>query len=91
MHGWLQASIALTIKSKVSKRLNSLLKISLSVTLPAPVVTWTTIRFLLTASLINNWHTRQIDFLLAHPLPGLQNLEHIEVTQACREEQVSEL
>ena len=64
MHGWLQASIALTIKSKVSKRLNSLLKISLSVTLPAPVVTWTTIQFLLTASLINNWHTRQIDFVL---------------------------
>ena len=33
----------------------------------APVVTWTTIRFLLTASLINNWHTRQIDFALACP------------------------
>ena len=33
----------------------------------APVVTWTAIRFLLTASLINNWHTRQIDFVLAHP------------------------
>ena len=33
----------------------------------APVATWTTIRFLLTASLINNWHTRQIDFVLAHP------------------------
>ena len=34
----------------------------------APVVTWTAIRFLLTASLINNWHTRQIDFVLACPL-----------------------
>ena len=33
----------------------------------APVVTWTTIRFLLTLSLINNWHTRQIDFILAYP------------------------
>ena len=33
----------------------------------APVVTWTAIRFLLTASLINDWHTRQIDFVLAHP------------------------
>ena len=33
----------------------------------APVVTWTTIRFLLTLSLINNWHTRQIDFVLACP------------------------
>ena len=33
----------------------------------APVVTWTTIRFLLTLSVINNWHTRQIDFVLAYP------------------------
>ena len=28
---------------------------------------WTTIRFLLTLSLINNWHTRQVDFVLAYP------------------------
>ena len=33
----------------------------------APVVTWTTIRFLLILSLICNWHTRQIDFVLAYP------------------------
>ena len=33
----------------------------------APVVTWTTIRFLLTLALINNWHTRQVDFVLAYP------------------------
>ena len=33
----------------------------------APVVTWTTIQFLLTLALINNWHTRQVDFVLAYP------------------------
>ena len=33
----------------------------------APVVTWTTVRFLLIQSLIHKWHTRQIDFVLAYP------------------------
>ena len=33
----------------------------------APVVTWTTIRFLLILSLVHGWHTRQIDFVLAYP------------------------
>ena len=33
----------------------------------APVVTWTTIRFLLILSLVHNWHTRQIDFVVACP------------------------
>ena len=33
----------------------------------APVVTWTTIRFLLILSLVHNWHTRQLDFILAYP------------------------
>jgi len=31
----------------------------------APVVAWATIRFFLTLAVINNWHTRQLDFLLA--------------------------
>ena len=33
----------------------------------APVVTWTTIRFLLALALINDWHTLQVDFVLAYP------------------------
>ena len=33
----------------------------------APVVTWTTIQFLLILSLVHGWHTRQIDFVLAYP------------------------
>ena len=39
----------------------------------APVVTWTTIRFLLTLSLVNDWHTRQIDFVLAYPQANVSN------------------
>ena len=33
----------------------------------APVITWTTIHFLLILSLVHNWHTRQINFVLAYP------------------------
>ena len=32
-----------------------------------PVITWTTLRFLLVLSLVHNWHTRQIDFVFAYP------------------------
>ena len=33
----------------------------------SPVVTWMTICFLLILSLVHNWHTHQIDFVLAYP------------------------
>jgi len=33
----------------------------------APVVTWPSIRTLLTLSIIHRWHTRQVDFVLAYP------------------------
>jgi len=33
----------------------------------APVVTWPTIRLLLTLAILNGWATRQIDFILAYP------------------------
>ena len=33
----------------------------------APVVTWVTILILLVLSIINRWHTRQIDFVQAYP------------------------
>jgi hypothetical protein len=33
----------------------------------APVVTWPSVRTLLTLSSIHQWHTRQIDFVLAYP------------------------
>ncbi len=33
----------------------------------APVVRWATSRFFMTFAIINNWHTRQLDFVLAYP------------------------
>ena len=33
----------------------------------APVASWMSVRTLLTLSAINNWHTRQIDYVLAFP------------------------
>ena len=33
----------------------------------APVVSWYAIRLFMTLSIINKWHTRQIDFVLAYP------------------------
>jgi hypothetical protein len=32
----------------------------------APVVQWATIRFFITMAIINGWHTRQLDFVLAY-------------------------
>jgi hypothetical protein len=32
----------------------------------APVVQWATIRFFMTMAIINGWHTRQLDFVLAY-------------------------
>jgi len=32
----------------------------------APVVQWATIRFFITMAILNNWHTRQLDFVLAY-------------------------
>ena len=33
----------------------------------SPVVQWTSIRMLLILSILQNWHTRQLDFVLAYP------------------------
>ena len=41
----------------------------------APVASWKTIRLLLTLALSNNWHTRQLDYVLAFPqAPAERNL-----------------
>ena len=38
----------------------------------APVVTWASIRLILTLSLLYRWHTRQIDFVLAYPQANVE-------------------
>jgi len=32
----------------------------------APVVKWATIRFFISLAILSNWHTRQLDFVLAY-------------------------
>jgi len=38
----------------------------------APVVQWTSIRIFLIVALLNSWHTRQIDFVLAYPQADIE-------------------
>ena len=38
----------------------------------APVVQWISIRLILVLALLNNWHTRQIDFVLAYPQANIE-------------------
>ena len=39
----------------------------------SPVVQWTTLRTILTLSLIKGWHARSIDFVLAYPQADLKS------------------
>ena len=52
----------------------------------APVVTWTTIRFLLILSLVHNWHTRQIDFVLAYPQAKVSHDLYMHIPERFRVE-----
>jgi hypothetical protein len=38
----------------------------------APVVGWATIRFFMTLAIINNWHKRQLDFVIAFPQADIE-------------------
>jgi hypothetical protein len=45
----------------------------------SPVVTWFSLRTLLTLSLLNNWYTRQIDFILAYPQAPIEFEMYMEL------------
>jgi Reverse transcriptase (RNA-dependent DNA polymerase) len=45
----------------------------------APVVQWTSIRLFLIVALLNGWHTRQIDFVLAYPQADIECDLYMEV------------
>lgn len=45
----------------------------------SPVVGWTTIRFFLILALINGWHTRQYDFVLAYPQADVEVPLYMEI------------
>jgi hypothetical protein len=47
----------------------------------SPVVTWFSIRLLLVLSIINRWHTRQVDFILAYPQADIEFDMYMELPQ----------
>ena len=49
----------------------------------APVVSWESVRTLLTLALTNNWITRQIDFVLAYPQADVECDLFMEIPRMC--------
>jgi len=47
----------------------------------APVVQWSSIRLFLIIALLNGWHTRQIDFVLAYPQADIETELFMEIPQ----------
>jgi hypothetical protein len=45
----------------------------------APVVRWTSIRMCLILSVLQGWHTRQLDFVLAYPQADVESEQHMEM------------
>jgi hypothetical protein len=45
----------------------------------SPVVAWSTIRLMLTLSIVNGWHARQIDFVLAFPQAKVKTDMYMQV------------
>jgi hypothetical protein len=45
----------------------------------APVVTWAATRFFLIMSILNNWHTRQLDFILAYTQAKVERDIYMEI------------
>jgi len=52
----------------------------------SPVVSWETVRSLLTLAILNGWETRQIDFVLAFPQAKVDCPMYMEVPQGCNVE-----
>jgi hypothetical protein len=68
----------------------------------APAVGWATIRFFMSLAIINNWHTRQLEFVLACPqadikrelymkLPAGFSIEGMKLTEEEKKEHVLKL
>eukprot|EP00978_Attheya_sp_CCMP212_P035604 scaffold155678_cov30-Attheya_sp.AAC.2 len=45
----------------------------------SPMVTWNSIRIFLILAIVNNWHTRQIDFVLAYPQADVECDMYMEI------------
>jgi hypothetical protein len=49
----------------------------------APVAAWPSIRLLLGMTLQNNWHTRQVDYVLAYPQAPIDRDLYMEIPRGC--------
>jgi Reverse transcriptase (RNA-dependent DNA polymerase)/GAG-pre-integrase domain len=49
----------------------------------SPVVSWESVRTLLTIALMRNWYTRQIDFVLAYPQADAECDIYLEIPKGC--------
>jgi len=49
----------------------------------APVANWPSIRLLLTMAIINNWHTRQIDFIQAYTQANVEKDMYMSIPKGC--------
>ena len=47
----------------------------------APVISWTTIRLFLVLTLLNNWKTKQVDFVLAFPQADIECPMYMEIPE----------
>ena len=47
----------------------------------SPVVAWFAIRFFLTLAIINGWHSRQLDFVLAYPQADIEKVLYMDIPQ----------
>jgi hypothetical protein len=45
----------------------------------SPVIKWSSIRMFLTLAVINGWHTRQVDFVLAYPQADIETDLYMEI------------
>jgi len=45
----------------------------------APVVQWATIRFFISMAILSNWHTRQLDFVLAYTQADIERDLHMKL------------
>ncbi len=49
----------------------------------APVVSWNTIRMLLSLKAVHNWHTRQLDYVLAFPQAPVEKVLYRHIPRGC--------
>jgi len=50
----------------------------------SPVVRWFSVRLLLTLSIVNGWHTTQIDYVLTYPQAPIEREIYVEIPRGMK-------